>query len=184
MVKSLSKLKKGVPVVFADGSFFYKKLAKKYVTHKKGFFILAPSGAGKTHFVKNQKKQHWIDGDILWEDSGAHPAAPWWTMGMDVINEVDQRSDVITEQAKKLGFWVMGASNFWLKPDAIVVPHWNTHKKYILAREKGDYDGGATTKDFAQVLGHRKLILEYVKKGVKRFKSIQEAVDYLASLNK
>jgi len=179
---STNKLNENTPISFTDGSTVYKKLAIDYITHKKGFFILAPSGAGKTYFVNNQTDKHWVDGDKLWQVTGAHPDVAWWKMGLDIINEVDQRSDIITVQAKKLGFWIMGASNFWLKPDAIVIPNWGTHKKYIKQREETAYDGGATTKDFEQVQSHRKVILEWEKQGVPKFQSIQEAADYCKSL--
>ena len=37
------------------------------------------------------------------------PKGEWWLEPLDVIDEVDQRSDIITVQAKKLGFglWVL-----------------------------------------------------------------------------
>jgi hypothetical protein len=170
-----------IPLKFTDGTIIYKKLAQEYLTHKKGFFILAPSGAGKTYFIKNQKEKHWIDGDLLWEATHAHPKGAWWLESLEIMDEIDQRSDVITVQAKKLGFWIMGASNFWLKPDAIVLPHWNTHKKYIRTRETTNYDGGATSDRLSQVLEHRKWIRGWIKKGVPAFKSIQEAVNYLST---
>ena len=56
-------LSKNTPLVFTDGTSIYSELGKKYIQHKIGFFILAPSGTGKTHFIKNQEKQNWIDGD-------------------------------------------------------------------------------------------------------------------------
>lgn len=174
-------LQPDTPLVFADGTQIYKELGGKYIQHKFGLFILAPSGAGKTHFIKNQKEPHWIDGDDLWNSARAHPDGPWWTQGKDVIDEIDQRSDVITVEAKKLGFWIMGASNNWLKPDAIVIPHWRSHKKFIKHREETHYDGGATSDGLDQVLSHRKQILQWSKKGVPVFKSVPEAVDYLAN---
>lgn len=167
------------PLIFADGSTFYEEFAKEYITHKRGLFILAPSGSGKTHFISRQKEKHWLDGDALWEASNAHPKGAWWLESLEVINEIDQRSDVITAQAKKLGFWILGASNNWLKPDAIVLPHWSTHKRYIQAREQTHYDGGATSKDFKQVLGHRQWIRLWARRGVPVFQSIQEAVAHL-----
>lgn len=36
------------PVIFADGTAFYNNLAKGYIRHDRGLFILAPSGSGKT----------------------------------------------------------------------------------------------------------------------------------------
>lgn len=168
------------PLIFADGTEIYKKLAKEYVTHKKGFFILAPSGSGKTYFIDRQKEKNWLDGDSLWEATNAHPKGEWW-LDVDSIDEIDQRSDIITQQAKNQGFWIIGASNNWLKPDAIVLPNWNTHKKYILSREKNNYDGGAKSDRLWQVLGHRRWIRKWVKKGVPVFKSVSEAAIFLAA---
>lgn len=169
-----------VPLIFSDGTAIYNKFKKDYVTHKKGFFILAPSGAGKTHYINHQKKKNWIDGDILWEATNAHPKEEWW-LDMDMIDEADQKSDIITVQAKKQGFWIMGASNSWLKPDAIVIPNWGMHKKFIKHRETHNYDGGAKSDRLKQVLNHRKIILQWAKKGVPKFESIEQAADYLAS---
>jgi hypothetical protein len=170
------------PVVFQDGQSLYDEFGKRYIQHKKGLFILAPSGTGKTYFCEKQTEKHWIDGDEIWIATKAHPNGPWWKESIEVINRVDCRSDVITMEAKKQGFWIMGASNLWLKPDAIVIPDWNTHKVYIANREKVNYDGGATSNDYSQVKGH----IEVIKKwntdyDVPLFKSIQEAVDHLTS---
>lgn len=142
---------------------------------------MAPSGVGKTFFIERQEKMHWMDGDALWEACNAHSKGEWWTWGFEEIDKIDQRSDVITVQAKDYGFWIIGASNSWLKPNAIVLPHWSTHKKYIKQREKNNYDGGATSDRLSQVLGHRRWIKMWTKKGVPVFKSVQEASDYLAS---
>lgn len=168
------------PIVFSDGTDVYNKLAKEYKTHTIGYYILAPSGSGKTYFVDSQKDKHWIDGDVLWMAAKAHPDGAWWLDGIDKIQEIARRSDIITEQAKKLGFWVIGADRDGLMPDAIVIPPWETHKKYIAAREHGNYDGGATSSDLEQVLGHRKWIEESCI-GVPKFDSVAEAADYLAN---
>ena len=186
------------PIIFADGTEFYKKLAEKYIPHTRGFFILAPSGSGKTYYINSQKEKHWIDGDELWMAANAHPDNAWWTAGdaATSLREVDFRSDVITYQAKKLGFWIMGASNLWLRPDAIVLPDWEQHKKYIASRQQGNYDGGATTDKLQQVIHHRERIkqhaetempafrsLDYDRSSVPSFNSIAEAADYLSSLS-
>lgn len=168
------------PVIFSDGKKFYERLAVKYRKHEKGYFILAPSGAGKTYFCNNQSEPDWIDGDELWMGAGAHPDIPWWTMGNEVINKIDKRSDVITQEAMDEGFWIIGASNFWLQPSAIVIPDWETHKLYIKKRHEGNYDGGATPDDHEQVLEH----IETIKKwhtdyGVPLFKSVNEAAEAL-----
>lgn len=179
--KRFDLLDKNTPLVFADGTEIFNRLKEKYITHKKGFFILAPSGAGKTYFIKQQKKSHWIDGDDLWMSAKAHPEGEWWLENISVIDEIDQRSDVITVEAKKLGFWIMGASNYWLKPDAVVIPDWVTHQKFISKRENSDYDGGATSEDLERVKKSREWMSRWEKEGVTIFKSVEEAVNYLES---
>lgn len=174
-------LEADIPLVFADGTNTYKEMKSKYKTHKVGYFILAPSGAGKTYFIKNQKDNHWIDGDDLWMTARAHPEGEWWLEPISVIDEIDQRSDVITVQAKKLGFWIMGASNYWLKPDAVVIPNWQTHKKFIIQREEGEYDGGATSEHLEQVKKSRAWMSRWKKDGVPIIKSVEEAVNYLTT---
>jgi len=177
-------MKSNTPLIFANGTSIYKRFAKKYITHKKGFFIMAPSGVGKTHFIKSQKKNHWIDGDELWMATNAHPDGAWWLEKISVIEEIDQRCDLITAQAKKLGFWIMGASNNWLPPDAIVIPPWSTHKKYIKYRETHNYDGGAKSDKLAQVMSHRNWIMQWEKKGVPKFTSVEKAVNFLTKPKK
>lgn len=170
------------PVIFSDGEEFYANLAKKYIQHGKGLFILAPSGAGKTHFCKNQSQPDWIDGDDLWIAAGAQPppTEKWWTKGIEVINHVDQRSDVVTKDAHELGFWVMGASCYWYKPDAIVIPDWERHKELIRHREETNYDGGATSDALDQVLSHIEVIKRWHDDhGVPQFQTIDDAVNFL-----
>lgn len=167
------------PLIFTDGTDYWNKVTEEYIVHQKGFFILGPSGVGKTHFIKNQTESHWIDGDKIWASTNASPAGEWWLRSGDDIGVIDSRSDIMTAQAKKLGLWIMGASNYWLKPDAIVVPHWSTHQKYIRHREQHNYDGGAKSDAFKQVLGHRQWIMKYAKQGVPQFTSVEQAVNYL-----
>lgn len=141
---------------------------------------MAPSGVGKTYYVNNQEESDWIDGDEIWMATGAQPDRPWWTEGDAVISHVDQRCDVVTEECRRLGLWVIGASNYWLIPDAVVIPDLRIQKKYIIKREETAYDGGATSKDFDQVISHRKAILKSAKKNlVPIFKTIEEAVAFL-----
>ncbi|MFA7209241.1 MAG: hypothetical protein WC120_03060 [Parcubacteria group bacterium] len=153
---------------------------KEFVRHKSGLFIVAPSGAGKTYFVDRQKDKNWIDGDKLWEKSGAHPKRAWWLESEDVMDEIDRRSDEVTKRAIEKGLWIMGASNNWLRPDAVVVPEWEKHKSFIKKREETNYDGGATSDRLGQVMGHRNWISKWKEKGVPIFDSIEEAADYLA----
>ncbi len=95
---------------------------------------------------------------------------------------IDARCDVITQEAKKLGFWIVGASNNWLKPDAIVVPDKETHKAWIAHREENNYDGGATSDKFSQVESHIAWMLKWEEQGVPRFETVQAAAEYLAKL--
>jgi hypothetical protein len=173
------------PLVFADGTEFFKTLAKDYVVHEKGFFILGPSGVGKSHYYRNQKEgeRHWIDADRLWRWSKAMPKGAWWEKGLEVSQDVESKCDIITAEAKKMGFWLIGSANNWLVPDAIVIPHWRTHVKFIKKREL-NFDGGArsTPKDLAQVKSHRKLISLWEKKGVPKFNSVEEAIMYLENI--
>lgn len=170
------------PLVFTDGTAFYKNLAKEYITHKKGYFILGPSGVGKSHYYRNQKEgeKHWIDADRLWRWTRAMPKGTWWEKGGSVIENVESKCDIITEEAKKMGFWLIGSANRWLIPDAVVVPHWKTHLKFIKKREL-NFDGGArsTPEDLARLKRHRKEILLWTKKGVPKFNSVEEAIKFL-----
>ncbi len=165
---------------FCDGEFVFKEFTKEYVVHPKGLFIVAPSGSGKTHFMKRQKEKDWIDGDVIWTATGAHPTTAWWNESLEVIFEINEKSDIITSQARKLGLWIMGASNAWLVPDAIILPDWKTHQHYIQEREKNNYDGGATSRDFAKVFAHRGDLKKFARKNhVKIFKTVEEAVEHL-----
>lgn len=174
-------LGKDVPLVFADGTKVYSELAKTYRTHKQGYFIMAPSGAGKTYFVKGQDEPHWLDGDDLWQQAKAQPDGEWWLESREFTDYVDARSDIITHEAKALGFWIVGASNNWLKPDAIVLPDIETHKKWIIHRENNNYDGGLTSDKFDQVIRHREWIAQWEAKGVPKFETVAEAAAFLAA---
>lgn len=171
-------------VTFVENDKFYEDFAKTYRTHNKGLFILAPSGSGKTHFCKGQEEPHWIDGDDLWYTAKAHPHGAWWEEDYSVIARIDARSDVITYEAKELGFWIMGASNQWLKPDAIVIPDWDTHVAQIKHREENNYDGGAKSDALDQVKGHIEIIEKWhTDYDVPKFNSIAEAVEFLTTQN-
>ncbi len=168
-----------IPLVFADGTKIYDELGKKYVKHETGFFILGPSGVGKTHFIKNQKEAHWLDGDELWMSANAHPKGEWWLEDISVIDEIDKRCDVVTQEAKKLGFWIMGASNYWLKPDAVVIPDWDEHVSFIKKRESTNYDGGVTSNNLERLETSRKWMARWESEGVPIFKSVDLAVEHL-----
>jgi hypothetical protein len=172
------------PIIYTYGDEFYKDLAKKYIRHEQGLFILAPSGVGKTYFCSSQKESHWIDGDDLWLGTGAQPPLEeeYWNQGVDVIERVEQRSDVVTSDAKEQGYWIMGASSFWLRPDAIVIPDWNTHVAYIKHREQNGYDGGMKSDQLEQVQRHISIIKRWNQDhGVPEYRSLKEAIEGLTA---
>lgn len=167
------------PVVYADGTKVYDKLAETYIRHDSGLFILAPSGTGKTYFVNHQKQHDWIDGDLLWVVTGADYSSDEWDESLEDIMEINGRSDIITHQAMKQGFWILGSSNLFLQPNAIVIPDWETHLGYISNRESTAYDGGATSDDLVGLKSHIDWIKSTWEEKVPFFKSIEEAVEFL-----
>lgn len=167
------------PLVFTDGSKVYNELKKTYITHNKGYFIYGPSGVGKTYFINKQKEKNWIDGDVLWEAAKAFPNDDWWNRSGKEIDAIERRADVITEQAKKLGFWIIGASSVNVIPDAIVIPEFETHLKYIKYRENHNYDGGMKGNNLDKIKHNREYFSRFAKDGVPIFKSVDEAVDYI-----
>jgi hypothetical protein len=171
------------PIVFNDGTDVFKKLKKEYITHKKGRFILAASGTGKSYYVNNQKDRHWIDGDYFWEITNADLTPEEWVHDMEIVMEVNNRSDIMTQQAIKQGLWIVGSSNNWLKPDAIVILDEKTHRLYINKRENSDYDGGAKDEDFESVKRHNEVIKRWAGKGVPMFDSIDAATKHFIDLD-
>lgn len=167
------------PLVFTDDTDVYNELKKEYITHKKGYFIYGPSGVGKTYFINNQKVKNWIDGDILWSTTKAFPDGEWWNLSGDEIDFIERRADIITEQAKKLGFWIIGASSVNMIPDAIVIPDFETHLKYIKKREETNYDGGIKSDDIDKIKNNREYYSRFEKNGVPIFKSVDDAVYYI-----
>lgn len=172
-------LEQNTPVIFTDGSSVYNKLKQKYITHEKGLFIYGPSGVGKTYYIKHQQENNWIDGDVLWEACNAFPKDDWWNLSGEEIDTIERRADVITEQAKKLGFWIIGASSVNMIPDAIVIPDFETHFKYIKYREEHNYDGGIKSDDIEKIKRNREYFSRFKEKGVPIFTSVDEAVLYL-----
>jgi len=173
------------PIIFQDGSMVFDNLINEgYRTHDTGLFILAPSGSGKTYFVNHQITNDWIDGDYLWSISGADFTDETWNGNMEEVMEINARCDIITLQAKKAGLWVIGSSNLFLQPDAIVLPNWQTHQGYIMTRENIRYGDGATTADLPAVKQHRRWIRRWRKHDVPCFKSIAEAIAYCETISK
>jgi hypothetical protein len=169
------------PLMFADGTETYQKFADEFVTHKKGYFIMGPSGIGKSYYVRRQKvgEKHWVDADQLWRKARAMPMGPWWEE-LAVIEQVEEQCDIVTAQAKRLGFWMLGSACRWLKPDAIVIPDWDTHVGFIKQREL-NYDGGIKSDQLEQLKNHRNEILGWADQGVPKFKSVNQAIDYLVA---
>jgi len=167
------------PIIFSDGTSFYDKLGNEYNIHSKGLFILAPSASGKTYYIENQTEKDWIDGDYLWPVTNADLSNDDWDYDMEVVKEINRRSDVITYQAKKLGFWIIGSSNDSLKPDAIVLLPIEKHMEYVQKRLEGQNSNGAKKEDVDALLEHRKIIELWVDQGVPSFESVEMAVEYL-----
>lgn len=172
-------LEQNTPVIFTDGTNVYDELKQKYITHEKGLFIYGPSGIGKTHYIKHQKENNWIDGDVLWEACNAFPKGDWWNLNGEEIDTIERRADVITEQAKKLGFWIIGASSVNMIPDAIVIPDFDTHLKYIKYREEHNYDGGIKSNDIEKIKRNREYFSRFKENDVPIFTSVDDAVLYL-----
>lgn len=167
------------PLIFSDGTEIYNNLKQEYKTHKKGYFIYGPSGVGKTYFINNQKEKNWIDGDVLWDSCHAFPQGDWWNLSGAEIEFVERRADIITEQAKRLGFWIIGASSVNMIPDAIVIPNFETHLNYIKYRENHNYDGGIKSDDLDKIKRNRDYYARFKEQGVPIFKSVDDAVDYI-----
>lgn len=170
------------PVVFSDGTSVFNKLKEAYITHSTGRFILSSSGTGKTHYIKSQSDKHWIDGDYFWPLTNADLLHDDWEHDFELVMEVNSRCDAMTYQAKKQGLWILGSSNNWLKPDAIVKLDEDTQRDYIRKRQKNGLDGGATDRDFEGVLRHNAFIMRWAEQDVPVFDSVELAANYFISL--
>lgn len=141
---------------------------------------MTPSGAGKTYFCKRQTEPNWIDGDVLWTDSGAQPMIEWWNGGVPLIERVEQRCDVVTAESVDLGYWIMGSICFWFKPSAIVIPEWDVLVSNIRSRQTNNYDGGLTEDHLDQLKTHIAIIEKWhTEHGVPKFQSIEAAISSL-----
>lgn len=177
--KKIELLDIDTPIVFSDGTHIFDEIKKKYKTHERGLFVYGPSGIGKTYFVEHQKEKNWIDGDTLWVACNAFPKGEWWNLSSEEISSIERRADVITEEAKKMGFWIIGASSVNTIPDAIVMPDFETHLSYIKYRESHNYDGGMKSNDLDLIRENREYFSRFEKEGVPVFTSIEDAVKYL-----
>ena len=176
-------LSQDTPIIYCDGTKVYDKLKKEYITHKKGIFIYAPSGVGKTWYINHQIEPHFIDGDYLWGLCGALPKGAWWLSSDEDIDRFERRADTITEQAKKLGFFIMGASRVSVVPDAIVIPTLETHLKYLKARES-HYDGGLKSDNMEAIKSSRERTLKAKGPNTLMFESIEQACEYFLKQEK
>lgn len=164
---------------FSNGSKVYKKYDKKYKRHEKGLVILGPPGIGKTTFIRKDEKHIWKSGrklDWIDQDDLLHELGVDWHFNLN--NQHDfrlnyMRADYITEQSKKLGYWLIG-SLFWeYKADAIVIPPWEIHSEYV--KKRGDLNPH-------MVKQIRKLLFKQAKQmKIPLFLSIEDAVENLTN---
>ena len=88
------------------------------VLHPEGKFVVAPNGAGKSYYVKQQAQNDWLDQDPYLEQVDIP------TRGNDKLSKATmQQADKATLALKRAGAWVLGAT--WWDPanvDAFVVP--------------------------------------------------------------
>ena len=157
--------------MFTSGKRKYNSIDKKYKCHKKGYYILAPPGSGKSYYIRHLdgEKKDWLDADIL-----CNACNTCWHLNKK--NPVELRlnylrNEYIIEQSRALGYRILG-SLFWedIKPDAIVMPDYKDHKK--LFQKRNDIN-------LTFIKKIRSLILKLAKKKkVKVFKTIPEAIKY------
>ena len=170
-------------ITYTDGENIYNEIKKEYNTFKKGYFIYGPSGVGKSYYINNQKENNWIDQDYLCTKNNCFPSGAWWEGDDDTLDMIEKRMDIITDEYKRLGFRIIGASSYDLVPDAIVIPPLDTHLEYIKLREENNYDTGLKLKDMDKIKETRKYFTRYNKEdGIPIFESVDDAVSYLESL--
>ncbi len=108
----------------------------------------------------------------MWAATKAFPSNDWWNLSGEEIDAIERRADVITEQVQKLGFWIIGASSVNMVPNAIVMPDFYTHLKYIQYRENHNYDGGMKSDDLEKIKRNREYFVRFQSSGVPIFKSV------------
>lgn len=73
----------------------------------------------------------------------------------------------------------MGFSNSYLKPNAIVMPPWETHKAYIRKRAYSKYNSVLREEDLSEVKAHRLWIEHWKAVKVPRYEAIVLAAQIL-----
>ena len=174
----------------------------KIKVHKKGAIVFVGSGGGKSTFCRNQKpdengKVDWIDEDLLYRLTNAHPCVPgsdppkpepWWTWGDEAIHKVELRCDEVNKALVDKGLWAFTTSftpEAKCQPDAVVILPWEEQKKRITEKFNSPYyDGGAKPDEegFRIASSHRDWTIRVAKENnLKVFDSIDGAVDYINS---
>lgn len=157
---------------FTDGTSVYQHFDKEYKRHEKGYVILGPSGMGKTTYIRSQKEKNWIDSDDLLGQLGVN-----WHHNEDDNVQFKlnyMRADYMLEQSKQYGYRILGALFWDYKADAMVIPDYEQHKKYMAQRTDLDL---SKINDIRQIyFGHA------MKHDIPIFGTIEEAVNYLENL--
>lgn len=105
-------------IQFQENTTIYEKALEKVNKHNIGYYIFAPSCSGKSYYLNSKSNNDWIDGDFIWEESGAHPDSrtKWWedenVYNLDLI---DIKADIVTDEVRNIGGWMMGASTFFFE---------------------------------------------------------------------
>jgi hypothetical protein len=178
------------------------KYATRHVVHEHGAIIFVGTGGGKSTTCRNQiptdsGKTDFIDADLVYRETGAHPCKPgvtplsplpWWDMGDGAIHEVELRCGLVNASMIKHGLWALTTSftpEDEYMPSAIVILPWDEQKRRIEEKSRGQfYDGGAkaTEQGFSLALGHRKWAEKVAKeKNIPVVDSIDAAIDLVRS---
>ena len=161
---------------FTNGDDVFEDFNTAYKRHDKGYIILAPPGTGKSHFVNSQKgtKKDWIDVDILFGEKSLN--INWNNCkNRDDLRLAYLRADYMLEHCKVYGYRIIGALFWEYKADAMVIIPLKQHIKYMKNR---------SDLDLKKLKNLRNIFISHAKeKKIPIFKSINEAIRYINSLN-